>query len=571
MRCFAIALLLAEGCAPKAPAEPAPRPSAPVAREPSANPQKIITLLGTNDLHGHIERLPVLAGYLRRLRQIREHDGAVLALDAGDMFQGTLESNLNEGAAVIAAYDSMGFTAAALGNHDFDYGPIGELSPGPGVDPQGALEQRLSQAKFPLLSSNLIEVGASSPKWPNLVSDALVLDVAGVKVGIVGGLTEETPSIVMPAYFEGLAVRPLAESIARGASHARRAGARLVIAVVHAGAECTRFDDPHDASSCDEGEAVHLARALPTGAVDAILAGHTHKGVAHFIAGAAVAEAFCYGRAFSRIDVTVPKDAKAPLDLRIFPPRALCSAEDPRAPCAPEPYEGAAVVESEPIASLLAPYVERARSRREESLGVLVEADVDRDLKRESPLGNLSADLLVAAVDGADVAIVNGGSLRAPLRAGVLHYGDLYESQPFDNRLAVLKLTGRELLEVLRAHLGHDHHGIVSLAGVRLIASCKGADLEVELRRRNGKRVRVGDTLTVVVSDYLATGGDELFTPLGLTPDRIEIRAETVRDAMARVLKARARALNPNDKTLFDPAHPRLALPSPRPVRCGSR
>src|SRR5215510_7949907 len=85
-----------------------------------------ITILGTSDTHGALDRLPILAGYVDAARAARASDGgAVVLVDAGDLFQGTLESNLVEGAPVIAAYNAMGYAAAAVGNHEFDYGPVG--------------------------------------------------------------------------------------------------------------------------------------------------------------------------------------------------------------------------------------------------------------------------------------------------------------------------------------------------------------------------------------------------------------------------------------------------------------
>src|SRR5512143_2481080 len=116
------------------PAPPEPRSTsaaASVAPSPPPLPKRL-SIVGTNDLHGHVERLPALAGYVARLRELRAKDGGLLVLDAGDMFQGTLESNMNEGKAVIAAYDAIGYDAAALGNHDFDYGPVGDEEPSPG-------------------------------------------------------------------------------------------------------------------------------------------------------------------------------------------------------------------------------------------------------------------------------------------------------------------------------------------------------------------------------------------------------------------------------------------------------
>src|SRR5262245_1987788 len=115
---LASALLLWCGCADRA------RPAAP---EPRAPGSAMVTLsvVATNDVHGRVQQLPLLGGYLVNLRRARERDhGAVLLLDAGDILQGTLESNLGEGAATIRAFNALGYAAAAVGNHEFDFGPV---------------------------------------------------------------------------------------------------------------------------------------------------------------------------------------------------------------------------------------------------------------------------------------------------------------------------------------------------------------------------------------------------------------------------------------------------------------
>jgi 2',3'-cyclic-nucleotide 2'-phosphodiesterase (5'-nucleotidase family) len=74
--------------------------------------------------------LVVLGGYIDNLRAARAADGgAVLLLDAGDTFQGGIESNLSEGAIVVDAYNAMGYSALAIGNHDFDFGPVDPRKP----------------------------------------------------------------------------------------------------------------------------------------------------------------------------------------------------------------------------------------------------------------------------------------------------------------------------------------------------------------------------------------------------------------------------------------------------------
>ena len=195
-----------------------------------------------------------------------------------------------------------------------------------------------------------------------------------------------------------------------------------------------------------------------------------------------------------------------------------------------------------------------------------VAAPIKRAQKVESPLGNLFADLMRAARPGADVALTNGGGLRADLPAGPLTYGQLFEAAPFDNRFATIPITGAELTDAVARNLGRDN-GIVSLSGVRAEARCKDGALTVTLRRADGRPIAPRARLTLVTSDFLATGGDGLFSEE--TKERAKLDdGPPIREAMADLLRARKTPLAPDDPALFDPAHPRIAYPGPRPVKC---
>ena len=99
-------------------------------------------------------------------------------------------------------------------------------------------------------------------------------------------------------------------------------------------------------------------------------------------------------------------------------------------------------------------------------------------------------------------------------------------------------------------------------------ARCGKSGAELKLVRDNGKAIADREILLVATSDYLATGGDGLFQPLALSAQRIQIDASgSFRDALARSLK-RHPQLSPRDPRIFDPARPRLALSSPRPLIC---
>jgi 2',3'-cyclic-nucleotide 2'-phosphodiesterase (5'-nucleotidase family) len=531
-----------------------------------------LSLVGTNDLHGHIEMLPRLGGYLANLRQARARDGGgVVLVDAGDMFQGTLESNLGEGAAVVRAYNLLGYDAVAVGNHEFDYGPVGPAPTlrAPADDPRGALKARAAEARFPFLDANLAETSSGAPpSWPN-VRPTTIIQVAGVNVGIIGMTTMATPRTTLAANFAGLTVKPLAPTVVAAAQELRRAGATVVIVVAHAGGSCSRFDPPDDLASCEPGSEIFaLARALSAHArnaaatVDAIVAGHTHAGIAHRVAGIPIIESYANGHAFGRIDLVVDRTRGTVVDARILRPQAIPA---PRLPFAGT-YEGAPLAPDAAVEAALAPAHAAARAKRDEKLAIDIVRPITRAYRTESPLGNLFADLMRAA-RRADVALTNGGALREDLPAGALTYGQLHEAMPFDNGFATIPVTGAELARAVASNLARDN-GILSLSGVRVRASCQRGSLDVALARPDGTPIGPRDKLTLVTSDFLATGGDGLFS------DEVRARAvldrgPPIRDAMAAELRGRKAPLRPDD--LYDPGQPRIDYPGRRPVRCGAR
>ena len=167
-----------------------------------------------------------------------------------------------------------------------------------------------------------------------------------------------------------------------------------------------------------------------------------------------------------------------------------------------------------------------------------------------------------------DVAITNGGALRADLPAGPLTYGALFTANPFDNRFATFSLTGAELGQVIQRNL-EQSGGILSLSGVpRRRPLTAGGELTVTLTREaGGGAVGATERLTVVTSDFLATGGNNIFPADAVAHARIE-DGPPIREAMAALLEARGGTLDGRDPRLANPARPRLGFPPPRPVSC---
>jgi 2',3'-cyclic-nucleotide 2'-phosphodiesterase (5'-nucleotidase family) len=558
-------VILAAACSPP-PSKPAPSTGR---LKPGAT---TLTILGTNDLHGALERLPILAGYVANVRARRATDGGGLVLlDAGDMFQGTLESNLSEGADVVRAYNAIGYTAAAVGNHEFDFGPEGPaVTPSsPDDDARGALKARAREAKFPLLTANILDVATGARiKWPNMPASTLV-EVAGLKIGVIGASTEATPFTTMPANFVGLAMSPPAMAIADEAKRLRDRGARVIVVTAHIGSRCTDLEQPNDISSCDSKEELFtVIRDLPAGLVDVFVAGHTHAAIAHRISDIAVIESYSSGRAFGRVDLRISPDGHVTAS-RIHKPRALCEGEGegnplPVAQCNPGTYEDKPVVPDPAVQAIVDEALRRAGELRHEKLGVTLTATVTKSYGEESAVGNLFTDLMLAAHPYAQVAVTNGGGLRADLPAGELTYGALFESIPFDNRFAIVDLTGAHLRKLVTTNLQRGG-AILSWGGLTAKARCRAEKLEVAITVA-GKPLDEARSYKLVTSDFLASGGDGLIGRLKLPAGSVRLTDTIIRDAMADMLRKRKGVIDPAQ--LHSATKKRLDYPGARPVEC---
>ncbi len=574
------------------PACTTPVATAPPPQAASAEPAQPIrlTVAATNDLHGWVAPrtatladgstvteggLAALAGYVRILRE--ENPGGVLLLDAGDIFQGTLVSNLTEGEVVISAMNLLGYSAAALGNHEFDYGPVGP-SPvvvEPGMDPFGALRARLAQARFPILASNVYQASdGARPDWmgnPGTVR----LTLRGIKIGLVGLITPTTPMVTNPVNVASLRFAPLIPETQKAVARLRAEGAEVVVGIAHAGGKCEQLTDPKELSTCDpSSEIFQLLQGLPEGTLDAVVAGHTHAVLGHLVNGMPVIESAGMGKAFGVVELWVDPVTRKVLPSRtVIQPaipiceqveatsqscdlKALAKAQAPR--MVPARFRGQPVVADPAITEAIAPALAQVEKLQRRPLGVTNPRLLGRRYEAESALGSLLADAL-RELDRADVALLNSGGLRSDLRAGEVRYGDFYEVIPFDNTISTLTLTGEELLRLLHVAYGA-RKGVFQQSGLKLTLSrCPGERRLQSATLANGKPIIAQGQYRVVMPDFLARGGDGL-EPLvsTLPPARVDLgeaRPLGFRDALVTFLSQKGRPLQappPGRTTLVD-------------------
>lgn len=163
----------------------------------NAYSQKNLVILHTNDTHSRIEPLPETdrtspgkSGVVRRAKlidQIRKENKNVLLFDAGDFLQGTPYFNLFKGEVEVKAMNLMGYDAATLGNHEFDYG-------------LEILEKVVREANFPIVSSNY---DFSQTALKNLIKPFIILKKDGVRIGVIG-INIQPRGLIAAGNYEGM-------------------------------------------------------------------------------------------------------------------------------------------------------------------------------------------------------------------------------------------------------------------------------------------------------------------------------------------------------------------------------
>ncbi len=437
--------------------------SACAGRPPSASEQgerADLVILATSDFHANIERAEPFAETIRNLREI--YPQSALLFDGGDLFQGSLEGNLSKGRAVVDLYNLIGFDAAAIGNHELDYGPAveGRIDVKKGEDGLGNLKKRVKEAKFAWLSANLIQKNAPSCK-PGPRCNALgqrtvfapraYFHKNETKTCVIGATTPSTEHITVVDFVKNVRFKAL-YSVVLAESKYLRTSQRcdFVVLVAHAGLLCNKEGRCRERG--DRAEILDLLEKLPQGTLDAVVAGHTHLKAQEVIHGTPVIEAGSYARTVGVLKLWKKNRRHEFASWSEVPTKA---------------NEPAAVLD---ITNAMARYRDNAEDLKRLPVGES-EDRFEKVHTTELALGNLVADALLEyarTIDG-DVccAFVNQGGLRADLPEGKLNYGDVFRVLPFDNSLAIASLTGEELFELLRIGTSGGH-GIFPVAGLSL-------------------------------------------------------------------------------------------------------
>ena len=484
-----------------------------------------LNLLNINDFHGRIDSNTVqFAGTIEKLRAAAA-PGATAFLSAGDNIGASLfASAVAKDQPTIDVLNALELKASAVGNHEFDGG---------WTDLRDRVIAGGTNATFPYLGANVYRKGTTEPVLPEYT----VLDMNGVKVAVIGTVTQEVPSLVTPAGIADLDFGDPVDAINRAAAKITADKLADVIIV-----------ENHDGAGSGVVEGSTLEQEVAAGGpfaklvtetsadVDAIFTGHTHKEYAWDapvpgVAGKTrpIVQTGNYGENVGQIQLTVDtatKDVtgyKAGNVKRTTDAAAGLIAAYPRVAAVDaivkKALADAAEVGNQPVGSVT------------RDITTAFSTDATGTAKRddrgsESTLGNLVADSLLdslksADLGGAEIGVVNPGGLRNELYYapdGTITYAEANAVLPFVNNLWTTSLTGAQFKTLLEQQWQTNPDGTVPSRAYLQLGLSKNVNYTYDAARAAGDRitsVRVNGELLDPAKSYrvgtfsfLATGGD---------------------------------------------------------------
>lgn len=452
-------------------------------------------ILHTNDVHGAVEGY----AYIAQLKADYEAKGAeVILVDAGDFSQGTTYVSSTKGADAVTMMNAAGYDVVTLGNHEFDYG-------------YAQLKENMSKAKFKVVCADVFNEDGT----PIFDASYTYTTKSGVKVGFFGMETPETQTKANPALIKGLTFADK-DAFTKAAADqvAALKDADVVICLAHLGV---------DAESAPY-RSTDLYAAVK--GIDFIIDGHSHTVMTKGEKGEPIQST---GTAFKNIGVIVIDDASKKIESNSLYEIKEDTAKDATVAAA------AKVI----VDRVNNEYGVKFATSKVELNGAKA-PNGNRDVETNN--GDLITDAMRWKVlqnkDGLTVnedhvvAITNGGGIRAAIAKGDVTKKDINTVLPFGNTVAVVYVTGEQLLEALEASTFSTPTavgGFPQVSGINFtIHTGKAYDKNdttypestyygpktinrVVINSVNGKEFKANEVYAVVTNNFCAAGGDTYY------------------------------------------------------------
>lgn len=471
-----------------------------------------LSVLHVNDLHANVDKYPKLVTAVNE-QKIAKRDS--LLLNAGDVFSGSLYFNAYQGEADMKILNSLDFDAMVFGNHEFDLGSSeeGHL----------ALTKFVKGSNYPFLASNidfskdtlfngLYSRSITSSPESGHIYNAIIKEVNGEKIGILGLTTEETKDI---AYVGSVAFENYIEKAKESVAALEASGVNKIIALTHIG-----FDD---SATVDNDQL--LAKAVP--GIDLIVGGHTHTQLAEPFTVATdiegkekdttvIVQAYQYADFLGTVSLEFDANGVIKnIDSELI---TLSGYEaDTDALAIINPYKAGVEEMSMTKTGVNSAYT--LPNYRTSDPGY-TSGSVRNS---ETALGNLITDGMLSQARKATpdkeiiMAVQNSGGIRNLLPEGDITVGDLIKVLPFGNTLATVEVTGQELIdsfEISFANAPSENGGFLQVSGAKVTydssKESKARVVKIEYLDGEGKYTEIDPaaTYTIASNAFTIMGGD---------------------------------------------------------------
>ena len=375
--------------------------SVQVKKDPNAK----ITIFYTNDEHGWMEPTEWSGGAAGLMGLWKEKhgyttDGPFLVISGGDLWTGPAISTWTRGESMTDILNAMGYDAAAIGNHEFDWKIDG-------------VKARAAQADFPLLSANIKEkISGVQADW---AQPYRIMEVNGITVGIIGLTSMDTPTSTFPDNIKDYNFIPYADALYEYIPEMKEKGAELLIIAGH-------FGEP-------EMDAL-LPTALEMG-ISLIGGGHTHQRVNKIVNRVGIIEAGGRMQNYGIVDIVFDTAADTVISLE------------------QELYRNQGGVVDAEIDSIITYWRGKVDKTLSEVIGY-----VNQDINQSSDfMRNMILDSWLETFSSADVSLTNAGGIRQSILKGDIKLEHIIGVLPFENNIVELDLSGDELIECMQRYL----------------------------------------------------------------------------------------------------------------------
>jgi 5'-nucleotidase len=460
----------------------------------------------------------------------------------------------------IVSMNLMGVDFASVGNHEFDKGrdellrmqqggcPTGGCTAAPYAvedDETVSSTDEFPGATFQYLSANVVDTVTGKTLFPAYgIKKVEASNGRKVKIGIIGEVLKDTPTIVTPSGVAGLDFQSEIEAANRAVKDLKRRGVNTIVLVIHQGGAQTLSPAVVAPNSCQGNLAGSPIETISAGldpAIGVVVSGHTHQEYRCTLTQGGttrlVTSASSFGRVFTDISLSVNTRTGSLVTAAAtnsIVENALNPTKDPVSGNAnkriPDPAKEDPIVKS-----VVDQYVTAAAPLANRVIG-----KITGDLTRtdtagtgETTLGDVVADAQLeatkgAAVGGAQVAFMNAGGVRGDLlaafqaggeAAGEVTYGEAFTVQPFGNSLVTKTMTGTQIRTLLEQQFvgcgGQTVKRILQIsAGLNYQQNATAAACadHIGIIKVAGVVLNPTDSVRVTMNNFLATGGDGFTT-----------------------------------------------------------